>query len=57
VEDLLYNIIMDRNQVEKRTMLENLDYVLLTMDELVDGGYLSFTLISVIPLPLIFVFG
>jgi len=27
-----------RNQVEKRTMLENLDYVLLTMDELVDGG-------------------
>jgi len=27
-----------RNQVDKRTMLENLDYVLLTLDELVDGG-------------------
>jgi len=27
-----------RNQVEKKTMLENLDYVLLTMDELIDSG-------------------
>jgi len=30
--------ILLRNQVEKKTMLENLDYVLLTMDELVDNG-------------------
>jgi len=27
-----------KNQVDKRSMLENLDYVLLTLDELVDGG-------------------
>jgi len=27
-----------RNQVDKRTMLENLDYVLLALDELVDNG-------------------
>mmetsp|Transcript_15016 Transcript_15016/g.21004 ORF Transcript_15016/g.21004 Transcript_15016/m.21004 type:complete len:174 (+) Transcript_15016:85-606(+) len=27
-----------RNQVDKRTMLENLDYVILALDELVDGG-------------------
>jgi hypothetical protein len=27
-----------KNQVDKRTMLENLDYVLLALDELVDGG-------------------
>jgi hypothetical protein len=30
--------VLLRNQVEKKTMLENLDYVLLTMDELVDSG-------------------
>ena len=27
-----------RNAVEKKTVLENLDLVLLTMDETVDGG-------------------
>jgi len=27
-----------KGQVDKRSMLENLDYVLLTIDELVDGG-------------------
>jgi len=27
-----------RNQVDRRTMLENLDYVFLAMDELVDKG-------------------
>jgi len=27
-----------RNQVDKRTMLENLDFVLLALDELVDNG-------------------
>jgi len=27
-----------RNQVDKRTMLENLDFVLLALDELVDSG-------------------
>jgi len=27
-----------RSQVDKRTLLENLDYVLLTIDELVDNG-------------------
>jgi len=29
-----------KSQVDKRTLLENLDYVLLTIDELVDGGIL-----------------
>jgi len=29
-----------KGQVDKRAMLENLDYVLLTIDELVDGGIL-----------------
>jgi len=29
-----------KGQVDKRSMLENLDYVLLTIDELVDGGIL-----------------
>jgi len=29
-----------RSQVDKRALLENLDYVLLTMDELVDDGIL-----------------
>lgn len=34
-----FQLISDfRNQVDKRTMLENLDYVLLALDELVDGG-------------------
>jgi hypothetical protein len=27
-----------RNAVEKKTVLENLDLVLLSMDEIVDGG-------------------
>ena len=27
-----------RQQVEKRTVLENLDQVMLAMDEIVDGG-------------------
>jgi len=27
-----------RNQVDKRTMLDNLDYIMLALDELVDGG-------------------
>jgi coatomer subunit zeta len=27
-----------RNQLDKRTVLENLDYVLLALDELIDGG-------------------
>jgi hypothetical protein len=27
-----------RSQVEKKTVLENLDLVLLTLDEIVDGG-------------------
>ncbi|KAK3733707.1 hypothetical protein QZH41_011238 [Actinostola sp. cb2023] len=31
--------MMLRKNVEKRTLLENLDGVLLAMDELVDGGY------------------
>jgi hypothetical protein len=26
------------NQFDKRTLLENIDYVLLTLDELIDGG-------------------
>lgn len=30
-----------RNAVEKKTVLENLDLVLLVMDETVDGGYAS----------------
>jgi hypothetical protein len=29
---------MCRNAVEKKTVLENLDLVLLAMDEIVDGG-------------------
>uniref|UniRef100_A0A6B2LKQ3 Zeta-coat protein n=1 Tax=Arcella intermedia TaxID=1963864 RepID=A0A6B2LKQ3_9EUKA len=29
-----------KGQVDKRSLLENLDYVLLTIDELVDGGIL-----------------
>ena len=29
-----------RNQVDKRTTLENLDYALLALDELIDGGIL-----------------
>jgi hypothetical protein len=27
-----------RSQVDKKTVLENLDLILLTMDEIVDGG-------------------
>jgi hypothetical protein len=30
-----------RQQVEKKTVLENLDLVLLCMDEIVDGGWVS----------------
>eukprot|EP01102_Stenamoeba_stenopodia_P008789 TRINITY_DN2566_c0_g1_i1.p1 TRINITY_DN2566_c0_g1~~TRINITY_DN2566_c0_g1_i1.p1 ORF type:complete len:177 (+),score=45.38 TRINITY_DN2566_c0_g1_i1:235-765(+) len=30
--------ILLRNQFDKRTLLENIDYVLLALDELVDGG-------------------
>jgi hypothetical protein len=29
-----------RNQVDKRTTIENLDYALLSLDELIDGGIL-----------------
>lgn len=32
--------------MEKKTVLENLDLVLLVMDETVDGGYASFALLS-----------
>jgi len=30
--------ILLRNQLDKRTILENLDFVLLAIDELIDGG-------------------
>jgi len=30
-----------RNDVEKKSVLENLDLVLLCLDEIVDGGYAS----------------
>ena len=33
--------ILLRDEVEKKTMLECLDLVLLTMDEIIDGGYLQ----------------
>jgi len=35
----LFDMLL-KGQVDKRAMLENLDYVLLTIDELVDGGIL-----------------
>jgi len=34
-----YVCISTRNDVEKRTALENLDLILLCIDEIVDGGY------------------
>eukprot|EP00854_Cymbomonas_tetramitiformis_P021220 gene21220-25496_t len=37
-----------RNAVEKKTVLENLDLVLLTLDEIVDGGVILETEASVI---------
>jgi hypothetical protein len=39
---LFYNIIflfVNRNNVDKREALENLDLILLCLDEIVDGGY------------------
>ena len=33
-----YLVWLCRQQVEKKTVLENLDLVLLAMDEIVDGG-------------------
>lgn len=39
IYNLFHLFIFIRNQVDKRTMLENLDYVLLALDELIDGGY------------------
>ena len=30
--------LINSNQFDKRTLLENIDYVLLALDELVDGG-------------------
>jgi hypothetical protein len=35
-----------RNQVEKRSILENLDLVLLCLDETIDEGYASFRLLA-----------
>ncbi len=32
-------LALDRNQIDKRTILENLDYMLLIVDELIDEGY------------------
>eukprot|EP00959_Pyramimonas_sp_CCMP1952_P214936 4498023-Pyramimonas_sp.AAC.1 len=37
-----------RNQVEKKTVLENLDLVLLSLDEIVDGGIILETEANVI---------
>eukprot|EP01101_Sappina_pedata_P009027 TRINITY_DN5134_c0_g1_i1.p1 TRINITY_DN5134_c0_g1~~TRINITY_DN5134_c0_g1_i1.p1 ORF type:complete len:184 (+),score=69.72 TRINITY_DN5134_c0_g1_i1:31-552(+) len=38
--NIFYDVlsILLRNQLDKRTVLENLDFVLLSIDELVDGG-------------------
>lgn len=35
---VLYCCCIYRQQVDKKTVLENLDLVLLTIDEIVDGG-------------------
>ena len=35
-----------RGAVEKKTVLENLDLILLAMDETVDGGCASFTAVA-----------
>ncbi len=32
-------LALNRNQIDKRTILENLDYMLLIVDELIDEGY------------------
>ena len=42
---------MRRNAVEKKTVLENLDLVLLTMDETVDGGCVAWTSPTLAHLP------
>lgn len=37
-----------KNQVEKRSVLDNLDVVLLCLDETIDDGYVSFVAEAVI---------
>jgi len=37
--------ILFKNQLEKRTLLENFDLILLAVDEMVDNGYVCLTLI------------
>lgn len=44
--------MMLRKNVEKRTLLENLDGVLLAMDEIVDGGYVFKPMILLLKMPI-----
>ena len=41
----IYSLFLySRSNVEKKEALENLDLILLCLDEIIDGGYLSYAL-------------
>jgi hypothetical protein len=40
-------VLCYRNNVEKKTVLENLDLVLLCLDEIIDGGYVFWILCTI----------
>src|ERR1700722_13477184 len=37
--DLVLSNSLNRNQVDKRTLIDNLDLLLLSIDEIIDDGY------------------
>ena len=47
--DIYFCFLYSRGNVEKKEALENLDLILLCLDEIIDGGYISYAL-SLLPI-------